>query len=59
MRFNDDDAPFPVIDRAKRDHTKNKGKESHEDARNARLARKQRVEAIEEDDEDWRAYLDR
>ena len=58
MRFNDEDAPFPVIDRAKRDHTKNKGKESHEETRLARLARKQRVEAIE-DDEDWRAYLDR
>ena len=58
MRFNDDDTPFPVIDRAKRDHTKNKGKESHEETRNARIRRKEAFERIE-DDEDWRDYLDR
>ena len=60
MNFNEDpDAPAVVVERAKREHNKNKGKPlANDEARRARLNRKARIAEVEEDD-DWRDYIDR
>jgi hypothetical protein len=60
MNFNDDiDTPSVVVERAKREHTKNKGKPlTNDEARHARLARQAKMAEVDEDD-DWRAYIDR
>jgi hypothetical protein len=54
-----DEAPSldALVARGKREHNKNKSKESCEEARHARLSRKARME--EEMDEDWKEYIDR
>jgi hypothetical protein len=56
--YNDESPSLDaLVTRGKRDHNKNKSKESFEDARHARLSRKARME--EDQDEDWKEYIDR
>jgi len=60
MPIDDPNAPSVVVERAKREHTKNKNKiVSHDELRHARLFKLNKLERLEENEEDWRDYIDR
>ena len=60
MPIDELDTPSVVVERAKREHTKNKNKlASNDEVRAARLFKQNKLEKIEEDEEDWRDYIDR